>query len=77
MQAGKAKAKANGRRGLSGHVAPNSSKALGRIDPASGLKGTVHTDDDGEVYDVMLNLVDVSKNHDKYFLLQVSRHTCG
>ena len=47
---------------------------MGRVDPASGLNGDIFVDDDGEVYDVMLNLVDVARNHDKYFILQVPIH---
>lgn len=58
------------KKGLSGTRAPDSSKPLGRVDPASSLTGNILVED-GCVYDVMLNLVDVSKNSDKYFILQV------
>jgi hypothetical protein len=58
------------KKGLAGQSAPDSSKPLGRLDPASQLKGKILIAD-GTVYDVMLNLVDVSKNSDKYFILQV------
>lgn len=61
----------NSRRGLSGQGAPRTDTALGRVDPASELAGQIYVDDRGEVFDVMLNLVDVEKNHDKYFILQV------
>lgn len=64
-----------GRRGLSGQNAPRTDAPLGRVDPASELVGQIYVDDDGEVFDVMLNLVDVATNHDKYFILQV-RPTC-
>jgi hypothetical protein len=58
------------KKGLSGHRAPDSSKPLGRVDPASKLKGKIMMEVD-TVYDVMLNLVDIRKNSDKYFILQV------
>lgn len=58
------------KKGLSGTKAPDSSKPLGRVDPASKLNGKIFIADD-TVYDVMLNLVDISKNSDKYFILQV------
>eukprot|EP00892_Ulva_mutabilis_P000375 jgi/Ulvmu1/10338/UM061_0021.1 len=67
----KAAQKNKSKRGLSGHVAPKTDQALGRVDPASGLTGGIHVDDAAEVYDVMLNLVDLAKNHDKYFILQL------
>ena len=57
------------KKGLSGSRAPNSSRPLGRVDSASKLKGNICVDDHGTVCDVMLNLVDVSKNSDKYFIL--------
>jgi hypothetical protein len=57
--------------GLSGSAAPKSDKALGRVDPASALDGIIYTDAAGAVHDVMLNLVDVTKNSDKYYILQV------
>jgi uracil-DNA glycosylase len=41
------------------------------VDPAANLKGRIFVDDDGTVHDAMLNLVDVSKNSDKYYILQV------
>ena len=50
---------------------PRTQQPLGRVDPASELDGNIFIDAEGEVYDVMLNLVDVSKNSDKYYILQV------
>lgn len=60
------------KKGLAGKRAPATSQALGRVDPASKLDGEIYTDDDGVVFDVMLNLVDISKNSDKYYVLQAS-----
>lgn len=42
-----------------------------QVDPASGISGGHVLNKDGDVYDVMLSLVDLSKNSDKYYLLQV------
>ena len=41
-----------------------------QVDPASDLQGHI-LNRDGVVFDVMLSLVDLSKNADKYYLLQV------
>jgi hypothetical protein len=57
--------------GLSGAAAPENGGALGRVDPASGLVGQIYSDAAGAVYDAMLNLVDITKNSDKYYILQV------
>jgi hypothetical protein len=57
--------------GLSGSAAPENGGALGRVDPASGLAGQIYTDATGAVYDAMLNLVDITNNSDKYYILQV------
>lgn len=59
------------KKGLGGTTAPATTQALGRVDPASHLDGDIYTDDDGVVHDVMLNLVDISKNSDKYYILQL------
>lgn len=41
------------------------------VDPAAGVTNGVILNRGAEVYDVMLSLVDVSQNTDKYYLLQV------
>mmetsp|Transcript_19383 Transcript_19383/g.41946 ORF Transcript_19383/g.41946 Transcript_19383/m.41946 type:complete len:849 (-) Transcript_19383:893-3439(-) len=67
---------ASRKRGLQGHAAPPSTP-LGVVDSASGLKGAHILNRDGDVYDVMLSLVDISKNSDKYYLLQVIVSSSG
>jgi predicted DNA-binding WGR domain protein len=51
-------------------------RTLGVVNPASGLQGAV-LNRNGKVYDVMLCLVDVSKNMDKYYSLQIVNTLAG
>jgi hypothetical protein len=62
-------------RGLAGTCAPATTQPLGRVNPASKLDGNIYSDGDGAVCDVMLDLVDISKNSDEYYVLKVC-HSC-
>lgn len=62
------------KRSMYGQTLVNTSQRLGVVDPASGLSGTILTeksDDQTKVYDVMLVLIDIAKNNDKYILMQL------
>lgn len=62
------------KRGLSGQTPVNTSQRLGVVDPAFGLSGTIlaeNSDSQTKVYDVMLVLIDIAKNNDKYILMQL------
>lgn len=66
------------KRGMGGTKLVDTTTSLGVVDPASGLSGKILTNWGGgsgrgraEVYDVMLVLVDVAKNHDKFIVIQL------
>lgn len=66
------------KRSLKGAAAVNTAAPLGVIDPASNLSGSIYTRPVGRgrgvrnlVHDTMLVLVDVSKRHDKFIVLQL------
>lgn len=54
----------------------DTSAPLGVVDPESKIRGSIENLD-GEPCDVMLALVDPSKNSDKFLVLQLIRKTCG
>lgn len=45
--------------------------ALGIVDPAAGIDGEIVVGEEGKALDVMMVMVDVGKNIDKYYVLQV------
>ena len=47
------------------------------MDVASGLSGGCILNRGGDVYDVMLSLVDLTQNMDKYYLIQVGGYKSG
>lgn len=53
------------------------SAPIGKVDPASGLQdtGIVFRDAQGVLWDCELNLLDLSKHHDKYYSIQVHYRT--
>jgi hypothetical protein len=62
------------KKGLRGQEAPDTAAPLGDVDPQSGFGQTaviVQDDEGSEAYNVMLNLIDLSQNMDKYYILQV------
>lgn len=61
-------------------VVPASAACVaGEVDAASGLAavGVVLTDSTGVPWDCELNLLDLSKHHDKYYNLQASLRAVG
>lgn len=66
------------KRGMGGTKLVDTTTSLGVVDSASGLSGEILTNWGGgsgrgraEVYDVMLVLVDMAKNHDKFIVIQL------
>lgn len=66
------------KRGMRGKTPVDTSTALGTVDPAANVEGTILTKHIGRgrgtitlVYDVMLVLVNTAKNQDKFIVLQL------